>query len=152
MTRRPAALTTPLDDEDVAALAGLLADLENGFNQKAAAVLDRPFTADAVVVVPDGSVIRGWDDLFAYHTARLATAVAAWTTRVVMLSASSPGPDTALVHFRQETTTPSGGFANHGTVLAVRREGSWWIGALHNTNVDDARAGATTSATPSNGS
>ena len=142
MTSRPTAFTTPLGDEDVAELAGLLADLETGFNDKVADVLDRPFTADAVVVVPDGTVIRGWDDLFAYHTARLATAVATWTTRVMVLSASSPGPDTALVHFRQETTTPGGGFANHGTAFAVRRDGSWWISALHNTNVDGTRTGS----------
>ncbi|MFF5207233.1 hypothetical protein [Streptosporangium sp. NPDC000396] len=45
------------------------------------------------------------------------------------------GPDTAVVHFKQETTTPGGGFADHGTVVAVRWQGKRWISALHNTNI-----------------
>lgn len=135
MTARPEVHTTPVNDQDLAKLQALVADIEDGFNRKEAAVLDRPFSADAVVVVPDGRMIRGWDELFAYHTDRLANVVSTWKTRISVLSAVMPGPDTAVLHFRQETTTPDGGFANHGTVVAIRRDGRWWIGALHNTNI-----------------
>ncbi|MFD0898940.1 SgcJ/EcaC family oxidoreductase [Actinomadura sediminis] len=131
---RPA-VHTPVDGADLAALRRLVTDIEDGFNGKRAAILDRPFAADAVVVVPDGTMIRGWDDLFAYHTARLAGPVADWRTRVTLLDAVSPSPGTAVLHLRQETTGPDLAFANHGTVVAVRRDGAWWIGALQNTNV-----------------
>ncbi|MFB4315811.1 SgcJ/EcaC family oxidoreductase [Actinomadura sp. 21ATH] len=133
-TGRPA-VNSGVDEADLARLRRLVADLEDGFNRKRAAVLDRPFAADAVVVVPDGTLIRGWDDLFAYHTARLAGAVADWRTRVTLLDAASPNPGTAVLHLRQETTGPDLAFANHGTAVAVRRDGAWWISALQNTNV-----------------
>ncbi|MEW2354218.1 SgcJ/EcaC family oxidoreductase [Spirillospora sp. NPDC029432] len=132
---RPDVHTTPVGEHDLAELQALVLELQEGFNRKEARVLDRPFAADAVVVVPDGTMIRGWDELFAYHTARLATAASTWKMRSETLSVVMPGPDTAVVHFRQEMTTPNGDFANHGTAVAVRRDGRWWIGALHNTNV-----------------
>ncbi|MGV9413572.1 YybH family protein [Nocardia sp. NPDC003693] len=134
-TERPEVFTTSVSDDDRAQLHSLIADLEDGFNSKRADVLDRPFARDAVVIVPDGTLIRGWDELFAYHTARLANVVASWTTRVRVLSVAMLDQDTAVVHFKQETSTPDRVFANHGTVVAVRRGGAWWISALHNTNI-----------------
>ncbi|WP_433336819.1 YybH family protein [Spirillospora sp. CA-294931] len=134
MSVRPSVREIP-GEGDLKELRELVAELAEGFNRKEAAVLDRPFAADAVVVVPDGRIIRGWDELFAYHTARLAEVVSTWTMRQSVLSATMLGPDEAVLHIRQEMATPEREFANHGTVVASRRDGRWWISALHNTNV-----------------
>ncbi|MEU0538730.1 SgcJ/EcaC family oxidoreductase [Nocardia sp. NPDC005978] len=136
-TERPEVFTAAVSAEDRAQLHALITHLEDGFNSKEAAVLDRPFARDAVIVVPDGTLIRGWDDLFAYHTERLANAASTWKTQIRMLSVAMLDRDTAVAHFRQDTTIHGGAFANHGTFVAVRRSGAWWIAALHNTNILD---------------
>lgn len=131
---RPEA-ATPVNERDATELRALVATVEDGFNRKRADIADRWFTSDAVVIVADGTIIRGWDDLFAYHTSRLASAASAWRMRMTVLGMSHIAVDTAVVHFRQDMDTPNGTFANHGTLVAVRRDGRWWISALHNTNV-----------------
>ncbi|WP_280264047.1 SgcJ/EcaC family oxidoreductase [Nocardia wallacei] len=132
---RPAAYGPPVTEQQLRELEELVASIETGFNDKDAAVLDGRFTRDAVVIVPDGTTLRGWDELFAYHTARLRGPVADWTTRIHVVGAHALGPDTAVVHMRQRTTTPQGDFSNHGTAVVVRRDGAWWFAALQNTNV-----------------
>ncbi|MEW9554896.1 SgcJ/EcaC family oxidoreductase [Nonomuraea sp. NPDC050783] len=135
MTDRPTVYAPFAAERDARDLQQLIAQIETGFNQKNAAVLDGPFSDDAVVIVPDGTILRGWRNLFDYHTARLAGPVTGWTTRIEILSISSPAPDLAILHLRQDTTTPQGAFANHGTVVAVKQDGTWWISAMQNTNV-----------------
>ncbi|WP_207922488.1 SgcJ/EcaC family oxidoreductase [Micromonospora sp. KC606] len=135
MTERPTVYQVPADEQDVRELEQLVAQIEIGFNRKDAAVLDGRFTADAVLVVPDGTVLHGWDDLFTYHTARLAGPIKDWTTRVNVLAVLPLRPDIAVVHLRQDTSTPQETFSNRGTIVAVKKDNSWWISAMHNTNV-----------------
>ncbi|MGW1998068.1 SgcJ/EcaC family oxidoreductase [Embleya sp. NPDC001921] len=135
MTARPSVYGPAVSGQDRRDLEQLIAQIETGFNQKDPAVIDGPFSDDAVVIVPDGTVLRGWSNLFEYHTARLNGPVTGWTTRITMTDISSPAPDLAILHLRQDTTTPQGAFANHGTAVAVRKDGAWWISAMQNTNV-----------------
>lgn len=135
MSERPHAYLAHVDATDTAQLEALVATIEEGFNRKDATILDGRFTADAVLVVPDGTVLRGWTELFAYHGARLDGPVRDWTTRLSVTGIGRPGPEVAVVHVRQETTTPDRSFANHGTIVAVKRDGAWWIAAMQNTNV-----------------
>ncbi|WP_067830532.1 SgcJ/EcaC family oxidoreductase [Actinomadura kijaniata] len=135
MSQRPTAYTASVNDKDAAQIRELIATIETGFNAKDPMVLDGGFTADAVVTVPDGTVIRGWDALFAYHTGRLANAAADWRIAVAVTEIRPLTPDLAVVLFEQRMTTPDRTFANHGTAVVTRRDGAWWIAALHNTNV-----------------
>lgn len=135
MTDRPTVHGPLAAEQELRDLERLIVQIETGFNEKNPAVLDGPFSGDAVVIVPDGTVLRGWHNLFEYHTARLGGPVTGWTTRIKILDVSSPAPDLAILHIRQDTTTPHGAIANHGTVVAVKKEGTWWIGAMQNTNV-----------------
>ncbi|WP_171074280.1 SgcJ/EcaC family oxidoreductase [Nonomuraea basaltis] len=135
MKMRPRAYRLPADAQDVRHLEELVADIEAGFNRKDAAVLDGRFTADAILTVPDGTTLRGWDDLFAYHTARLAGVVRDWSTRISVLSVSPLSTDIAVVQVEQHTTTPERAFTNHGTIVAIKKERRWWISAMQNTTV-----------------
>ncbi|TDB79825.1 SgcJ/EcaC family oxidoreductase [Micromonospora sp. KC721] len=135
MNERPAVYQVPADERDVRELEQLVAQIEIGFNHKNPAVLDGRFTDDAVLVVPDGTVLRGWDDLFAYHTARLTGPVKEWTTRIAVTAVLPLRTDVAVVHVRQDTSTPQGTFGNHGTIVAVKKDEAWWIAAMQNTNV-----------------
>ncbi|MFG3705464.1 YybH family protein [Micromonospora sp. NPDC047670] len=135
MSDRPNAYHSPADEADVKQLEELIAGLEDGFNRKDAATLDGRFTADAVLIVPDGTVLRGWTELYEYHTGRLAGAVSDWSTRFSVLSVSQLSPEVAVVHVKQDTTTPDRSFSNHGTVVTVKMDGEWWISAMQNTNV-----------------
>ncbi|MEU4510357.1 SgcJ/EcaC family oxidoreductase [Nonomuraea wenchangensis] len=116
-------------------IEGLVRDIEAGFNGKDAAVLDGRFTADAILTVPDGTTLRGWDEIFAYHRARLAGPVSDWSTRLSTLSVSPLSPEVAIVHVRQDTTTPDRAFSNHGIIVAVKKDDAWWSSAMQNTNV-----------------
>lgn len=124
-----------LGADDSRQIAALVAGLADGFNRKDADVLDRQVAADAVMVAPDGTLLRGWDDLYAYHSARLAGPVVEWHTAFTILSVTPLSPDVAVVHTRQDTTTPDGGLSNHGTCVVTRRDGAWWIAAMHSTNL-----------------
>lgn len=125
MTTRPTVYGPAVAEQDRRDLKRLLAQIETGFNRKDAAVLDGPFSDDAVVIVPDGTVLRGWSDLFDYHTARLNGPVTGWTTHIEIMDISSPAPGLAILHLRQDTTTPQGTFVNHGTVVAVKKDDTW---------------------------
>lgn len=135
MSERTTVFTGAVADGDTAQIRELLGTIETGFNAKDPAVLDGGFTADAVVTVPDGTVIRGWDALFGYHTERLAKVVAEWRITVEVGEIRGLADDTAVALFEQRMTTPDRTFANHGTAVTVKRDGRWWIAALHNTNV-----------------
>ncbi|MGW5266510.1 SgcJ/EcaC family oxidoreductase [Microbispora sp. NPDC004025] len=135
MTERPNAYHFSADEHDIRQIERLVRDIEVGFNGKDAAVLDGRFTADAILTVPDGTMLRGWDELFAYHTARLTGPVSDWSTRLSILSVSSLSTDIAVVHVRQDTTTPDRAFSNHGIIVAVKKDDSWWISAMQNTTV-----------------
>ncbi|MEV4009849.1 SgcJ/EcaC family oxidoreductase [Nonomuraea angiospora] len=135
MIERPNAYHAITEEHDVRQIERLVADIETGFNRKDAAVLDRRFTADAILTVPDGTTLRGWDELFAYHTARLAGPVSDWSTRLSILSVSPLSTEIAVVHVQQDTTTPDRAFSNHGIIVAVKKDDSWWISAMQNTNV-----------------
>ncbi|GAA2681579.1 SgcJ/EcaC family oxidoreductase [Nonomuraea recticatena] len=135
MTERPYAFHLPADEHDVRRIEELVAQLEAGFNRKDAATLDGPFTRDAAVTAPDGTTLRGWDELFAYHTARLAGPVSDWSTHMSVLRVSPLSPEIAVVHVRQDTTTPDRTFSNHGLLVVTKKDRTWWISAMQNTNV-----------------
>ncbi|MFI6444220.1 YybH family protein [Kitasatospora sp. NPDC050543] len=135
MTKRPDVLDHTADPQDREAILELLAGVEAGFDRKDAALLGRGFAADAMVVVPDGTVLRGWDELNAHHLRRLGGPAREWRMVLTTLDLRFLGADAAVVLFRQEMTTPERLFANHGTATVVRRDGRWWIAALQNTNV-----------------
>ncbi len=135
MTGRPSAYTVPVDEHDARRIEELVARVEDGFNRKDAATLDGPFTRDAVVTVPDGTTLRGWDDLFAYHTARLAGPVNDWNTRMSVLDVRPLSPGVAVAHVRQDTTTPDRTFGNRALLVVVEKDGTWWICAMQNTTV-----------------
>ncbi len=135
MSDRPNAFSAVADEADAVQLQELITGIVEGFNRKDAELLDARFTADAVLVAPDGRMVRGWDELFAYHTERLAHAVVDWSTDISILSVNRLSSDVAVVHVRQDTTTPDRAFSNHGTVVTIERDGKWWIAAFHNTTV-----------------
>jgi uncharacterized protein (TIGR02246 family) len=87
------------------------------------------------MTVPDGTTLRGWDEICAYHTARLAGPVSDWSTCVTVVSVNSLSAGTAVIQMKQDTTTPDRSFSNRGTIVAVKKDGQWWISALQNTNV-----------------
>ncbi|WP_459547826.1 YybH family protein [Nocardia sp. X0981] len=135
MSERPSAFSAVTEETDTEQFQELITGIVEGFNRKDAEVLDARFAADAVLVAPDGRMVRGWEDLFAYHTERLADAVVDWSTAMSILSVNKLGSDVAVVHVRQDTTTSDRAFGNHGTIVMVERDGKWWIAAFHNTTV-----------------
>ncbi|MFC6963177.1 YybH family protein [Halocatena marina] len=134
---RPTAQQSPTNEQAVTQIEERFVTLETGFNQNDPTMLDRLFTADAVVVVPDGTVVRGWEEIYAYHTARLESPANNWHTNYSIPIIMFPNEDIAVVHTRQTTTTPERTFTNHGTSVMIETDDEWWICAMQNTNVVD---------------
>ena len=137
MRERPNAQEFPANEQDVTQIEDLFAELEAGFNQKDAAMLDRPFTADAVVVAPDGTMVQGWDELYAYHTARLEEPASDWHTTFSVLNVRFLSQRIAVVQTQQNTTTPEREFTNHGTAVMTKKDEEWWISTIQLTTVVD---------------
>lgn len=136
MTKRPAAQTETVADDDVREIEQIFAILEAGFNDKDAGVADSRFTSDTVLTTPAGEVVSGWDDLYAYHVERLTGPAADWHISIHVVSIVPVAPDVAVVRMKQDMTMSHGSFVNHGTAVMVKRNGNWWIAAMHNTNVE----------------
>ncbi|GAA2777796.1 SgcJ/EcaC family oxidoreductase [Saccharopolyspora taberi] len=135
MTDRPNTQDFPSAEADVQEITALITAIETGFNDKDPAVLDGVFAADAVVVAPDGTMLRGWDELFAYHKTRLSGPANGWRISTSVLDVGFLGATSAIVQVRQDMTTPDGGFSNHGTAVAKKVNGVWWLCSFHNTRI-----------------
>lgn len=54
------------------------------------------------MIVPDGTVLRGWSNLFECHTARLNGPVTGWTTRITMTALRGLRDRQALCGVRED--------------------------------------------------
>lgn len=59
------------DDKKVADIREVFAGLERAFHAKDTEKFDSHFTADAVFVTPAGTMLRGWEEICAYHEENL---------------------------------------------------------------------------------
>jgi uncharacterized protein (TIGR02246 family) len=135
MPDRPKVYDVTADDRDVSEIEEVIAGLSAGLNHKDAVLLDRSFTADAIMVAPDGTMVRGWEDLYAYHSTRLGGPAGDWQTAYTILDMMFLSHDVAIVHTRQDTTASDRRFANHGSFLMTKKNRSWWICSMQSTTV-----------------
>ncbi|MFD3510114.1 YybH family protein [Nocardia sp. NPDC058666] len=131
---RPTAGVAETDATATADIEALFRTLEQALVAKDAAAFDQAFTDDVVFITPSGAIFRGWEELHSYHRERLGSAPDA-RAHFELLVVRFLTPDHAVVNVEQTLRTPEFSVTNRGTWVLVRRDGSWWVCSVHNTNV-----------------
>jgi uncharacterized protein (TIGR02246 family) len=121
--------------EDLRAIDDVFAEIQAGVSEFDAERVGARFTDNASFTTPAGHRFDGRQAINAHHRRQLAKPVEGFRTRIIREHATFPAPDTAVVFVRQEASTAAGDFANAGTWVLVKRDGGWWVHAVHNTNV-----------------
>lgn len=132
---RPAVSEQAASGEDLRAIDEVFAEIQAGVGEFDAARVGARFTANASFTTPAGQRFDGWDAINAHHRRQLANPVEGFRTRIAVERVTFPTPETAVVSVRQHASTSAGDFANAGTWVLVKRDGGWWVHAVHNTNV-----------------
>jgi uncharacterized protein (TIGR02246 family) len=133
-------MDTDTTTADVAAIAGVIADVEKGFNTKDPELSVAHFAADATAVSVKGALSTGRDELLEAHRIGYAGPLRDQYARYELGDVRFLRPDVAVVHKRATATTPEGepldvGHAMIALYVLVRDDGRWRIAARQNTLV-----------------
>jgi uncharacterized protein (TIGR02246 family) len=126
--------------DDIAAIAGVIADVETGFNTKDAELSVAHFAPDATAVSVTGALVSGRDELLEAHRAGYAGPLRDQYAHYELGDVTFLRPDVAVVHKRATATTREGepldvGHAMIALYVLVREEGRWLVAARQNTLV-----------------
>jgi uncharacterized protein (TIGR02246 family) len=128
------------NEQDVAAIKQIVADVEQGFNTNDAELMNRHFAENAAVVNAMGVRTVGREALLAASEAGLAGFLSDQYARYDVTDVTFLRPDIALAHKEAYATTAEGadldvGHAMNALYVLVKENGRWWIAARQNTLV-----------------
>ncbi len=123
--------------EDRAAIARLVADVQDAFNANDPDLGVAHFAADASAVDVRGRVVDGADALLEAHRAGYAGPLRDQFASYDLADVAFLRPDVALARVLATATDADGraltvGHAMVATYVLVREEGRWWIAARQN--------------------
>lgn len=129
--------------DDVAAIEAIVADVERGFNEKDAELMNRHVAADATIVSAVGQQLDGREAVMAASVAGLAGALADEQARYEVTDVTFVRPDVALAHKRAWAVDADGkdidvGHAMIALYVLTKDADRWWIRARQNTLVPGA--------------
>ena len=125
---------------DVAAIEAIVADVERGFNDNDAELMNRHVADDAVIVDALGRERRGRAEIMEASVAGLAGPLADQRARYLVTDVTFVRPDVALAHKRAWAVDGTGVDidVDHAMValyVLTRDDGRWTIRARQNTLV-----------------
>ncbi len=128
------------NEQDVAAIRQIVADVEAGFNTNDADLMNRHFTENAAVVNAMGIRTVGREALLAASEAGLAGFLKDQYARYEVRDVTFLREDVALAHKEAYATTAEGadvevGHAMNALYVLVKAAGRWQIAARQNTLV-----------------
>lgn len=126
------------------AVGSLIAELQEGWDQRDAEISDRHFAADVAWGSPFGATVHGYQRLHDIHRRLKASGVGGPASRYEIEHVLSLGEDVAVAHVARRaldadgrvlepTQDVSGGFSEMAMYVLVRRNGTWWLAAGQNT-------------------
>ncbi len=136
-------------DDAAVAVAGLVAELQQGLDDRDAGVYNRHFAADVLWGSPFGMTVEGYGPLHAIHERLNAEQRGGTASRYEVAAVLSPAPDVIVTQVRRVALGPdgepapprapaadaSGTFSEMAMYVLVRRDGQWWLAAGQNTLV-----------------
>ncbi|MEV6386464.1 SgcJ/EcaC family oxidoreductase [Nocardia xishanensis] len=135
--------TTVDHTEDIAAIERLVADVEEGFNNKDAELMVSGFTANAAAGNGVGMVITGREALLEAARTGLAGFLKDEYARYEVTDIVFLRPDVAIAHKAARAITTEGEPIDEDPAMValyvlVKENGRWWTAARHNTLVPKA--------------
>lgn len=132
--------------EAIAAVDGLVAELQSGWDQRDADVTNRHFANDVMWGSPFGATVSGYEELHAIHTRLKAEGMGGPSSRYEVVQTLVPTPDVALAQVRRVALADDGQpipaardqdgpFSEMALYVLVRREKEWWLAAGQNTPI-----------------
>jgi len=125
---------------DVAAIAAVIAGLEQGFNANDPELSVAHFAENASAVTVAGLLVAGREALLDANRRGLAGPLREQHARYELADVVFVRPDVAVAHKRARAVTPEGepidvGHAMIALYVLVREDGRWWVVARQNTLV-----------------
>jgi len=128
------------------AVAGLVRELQAGWNQHDADRSNRHFAADVMWGSPFGATIHGYEELHAIHVRLKQQGRGGLSSRFEIVKVLAPAPGVAVAQVRRlaldsegqpmessdDVTAP---FSEMALYVLVRRGGVWWLAAGQNTPI-----------------
>jgi uncharacterized protein (TIGR02246 family) len=141
----------PAGDAAVA-VATLVAELQQGLDDRDADVYNRHFAADVLWGSPFGAVLQGYEPLHAIHVRLNREKRGGPSSRYEVAGILSPSPDVIVAQVRRVALGPggqpvppnssqAGAFSEMAMYVLVRRDGAWWLAAGQNTPVQPPPGG-----------
>lgn len=145
-TNRPTLAKVEAQPEADTAIAAFVSELQQGWDQRDAAISNRHFAADVAWGSPYGAIVHGYDRLHAIHTQLKRQSTGGATSRYEIVRAFAVSDDVIVAQVARYALGPegdpiepssqtTGAFSEMALYILVRRDGTWWLAAGQNTPI-----------------
>jgi hypothetical protein len=144
---RPTGATTGLDlATATTVVSAFVADLQEGWDSRDAAIADRRLAADVAWGSPYGATVNDFDTLYAIHKQLKSKGTGGPHSRYQIERVLPVSDDVIVAHVARLAVDPhgepleatghtDGAFSEMALYVLVRRDDTWWVAAGHNTPI-----------------
>ena len=128
------------------AIAAFVSELQQGWDQRDAAISNRHFATDVAWGSPYGAIVHGYEQLHAIHTRLKQQSTGGAASRYEIVRAFAVSEDVIVAHVARYALDPeghpiepseetTGAFSEMALYVLVRHDGTWWLAAGQNTPI-----------------
>jgi uncharacterized protein (TIGR02246 family) len=143
---RPTLTKVEAQSDADTAIAAFVTELQQGWDQRDAAISNRHFAADVAWGSPYGATVHGYDPLHAIHTRLKQQGTGGAASRYEIERAFAVSDDVIVAHVAryaldseghpiEPNSDNTGAFSEMALYVLVRRDGAWWLAAGQNTPI-----------------